>query len=613
MPQTSLLLNIKIMNKLIYIFCCLLLVTSGYGQIKDTIIKIGEQEVVYDLDQRLSRDEQERAIKQFVQQYTDATRASGSVKGLFNSIPLSNDGCNNHGFESNYTGWTGLMLKHATQQIPIENGLITDPGIAVLPFNSTAFGGKYTAIQTSGPDPLVASLQKTTNLTPSTASLRLGNNAPGYGAEGVAKRFVVTNANAKYYFQYAVVMDPSHSFPDGSINGSEVFFIAEAIDQAGNTVDKIVEVGNPNNPFVTQVSTTAGTKYTRNWRCAYLDLSSHIGQEVVVLFINSDCSAGGHDGYTYLDETCEPCKNANEGDISIDLDPDACLEFPQTIGGTFNLPNTNNVLSSNIQLFIYQNGIPVGTVSSPTISGNNYSFTLTAANFPTHLTDPCFDVVAKLTFQMQDINGNVSTIERWSADVSGSIEGEIPGQNNDLCFCTDCCETPMDFKVTTVKPIHPVNHNGIDASSMNQQFTIANTPALPLTEVRIAVTDIVYDYNYEQCGDCNDDPAFWGSIETPTSLIGSGSQTLAKEGLPYYPSSLFGGRGNLREVIFSNPNGAQLQAGDSFEISYWLPALSEIPCCATRVTICLEISWKDANCRVCTENICTTMVLSQEK
>ena len=602
-----------IMKKLIYLLFALFSLHTAFGQIKDTVLQIEGQAVIYDLDLSLSQRERDKALERFVQQYSDATRASQSIDDLFTSIPLSNDGCTNNGFESGYSNWTGLMLKHGLQLLPIENGLITDPGIGILPFNGTGFGGKYTSIQTSGPDPLIASLQKTTNLSPSTSSIRLGNNAPGYGAEGVAKRFVVTSANAKYYFQYAVVMDPSHSNPDGSMNGSEVFFIAEAIDQSGTTVDKIVEVGNPTNPFVTQVNTTGGTKYTRDWRCAYLDLSSHIGQEVVVMFINSDCSAGGHDGYTYLDETCEPCKNSNEGDIDIDLDPDACLEFPQTIGGTFSLPNTNNVLSSTITLYIYQGGVPVATINTPTISGSNYTFTLTAADFPAQLKDPCFDVVAKLSFQIQDISGNVSTIERWSSDVSGSIEGEIPGQDNDLCFCTDCCETPLDFKVTTVKPIHPVNLNGTPASSMNQQFTIASNPAIPLTEVRVAVTDIVYDYNYEQCGDCNDNPALWGSIETPTAQIGSGAQTLSKEGLPYYAGNLVGGRGNLREVIWSNPNGAMLQAGHSFEISYWLPALSEIPCCATRVTICLEISWKDANCRVCTETVCTTMVLSQEK
>lgn len=588
-------------------------VSSMLGQIKDTILQIEGQAVTFDLDLSLPADEQRMGIDRFRKDYVHALRSSTDVQSLFSSIPLSNDGCDNHGFESGYAGWTGLSLKHGLMTLPIEDGLVNNPGIAPLPFTATGSGGNYTNLTTTGPDPLVAGLQMTSNLTPSTDAIRLGNNAPGFGAEGVAKRFVVTNANAKYYFQYAVVMDPSHSNSDGSMNGSEVFFVAEAIDQLGNTVDKVVEVGNPSNPFVTQVSTTQGNKYTRNWRCVYLDLSSHIGQEVVVMFINSDCSAGAHRGYTYLDETCEPCKNLNEGDIGINLDPDACLSFPQVIAGTFSLPNSNNVLSSDITLHIYQNGVLVNTVSSPTISGNNYSFSLSAGDFPAGLQSPCFDIVAQLSFQIQDINGNVSTIDRWSSDVSGSIEGEVPGQNNDICYCVDCCETELELKPSKVTPVNNVVINGTSLSTANQIFTIANTPNIPITEVRVAISDIVFDYNYEQCGDCIDNPALWGSIETPTSQIGTAPQSLAKQGLPYYGSNLVGGRGNLREVIWQNPAGAMLQSGDSFEISYWMPPLSEIPCCATQITICLEISWKDANCQVCTEQVCVRMMLSGGK
>jgi hypothetical protein len=596
-------------------YCLILLFIAGnaFGQFRDTILQIEGQAVRFDLDLGWSPAEQTQAIERFQKEYENTLRTSTNVQSLFSSIPLSGDGCDNHGFESGYAGWTGLSLKHGLQMIPIEDGLVNNPGMAPLPFTVTGSGGNYTALTTTGPDPLIASLQMTSNLTPSTAAIRLGNDAPGFGAEGVAKRFVVTSANAKYYFQYAVVMDPSHSNGDGSMNGSEVFFVAEAIDQLGNTVDKVVEVGNPANPFVTQVSTTAGAKYTRDWRCVYLDLSSHIGQEVMVMFINSDCSAGAHKGYTYLDETCEPCKNLNEGDIGIDLDPDACLEFPQLIQGTFSLPNSNNVLSSSISLHIYQNGVLVNTVTSPTISGTNYSFSLSAADFPAGLQNPCFDIVAQLSFQIQDISGNVSTIDRWSSDVSGSIEGGIPGLNNDICYCVDCCETQLDIKPASVSPVQNITVQGTVLATTNQIFTIGTNPTLPITEVRVAVTDIVFDYNYEQCGDCIDNPALWGSIETPTAAIGTAPQNLPKQGLPYYSGNLVGGRGNLREVIWQNPNGALLQSGDTFEISYWLPPLSEIPCCATEVTICLEISWKDANCQVCTEQVCTRIVLNGGK
>ncbi|GAB1473180.1 hypothetical protein MASR2M69_06210 [Bacteroidota bacterium] len=87
-------------------------------------------------------------------------------------------------------------------------------------------------------------------------------------------------------------MDKSHSAANGSMNGTEVFFIAEAVDMSGNTIDKVVEVGNPSNPFVNSTNNN-GLIYFRDWRCCSLEpYEGRMGQEVVVMFINSDCSLG---------------------------------------------------------------------------------------------------------------------------------------------------------------------------------------------------------------------------------------------------------------------------------------------------------------------------------
>src|SRR5690606_23211591 len=150
-------------------------------------------------------------------------------------------------------------------------------------------------------------------------------------------------------------------------------------------------------------------------------------------------------------------------------------------------------------------------------------------------------------------------------------------------------------------------------STTSQTFTIASNPALPISEVRVAVTDLIFDYNYEQCGQCVDNPALWGSIDTPTGQIGAAAPGLQKATLPYYSTNLVAGRGNVREIIWSNPNGTVLQSGDSFTISYWLPPASEIPCCTTKITVCMEISWKDADCRVCTEQVCTEILLVRQE
>ncbi|GAB1473179.1 hypothetical protein MASR2M69_06200 [Bacteroidota bacterium] len=78
---------------------------------------------------------------------------------------------------------------------------------------------------------------------------------------------------------------------------------------------------------------------------------------------------------------CEPCNNINEGDININLVADSCMTFPLTIGGTFTLPVSGLAQNKNITLQIFQNNTLVGTVTNPTITGSNYSFTLNFIKF----------------------------------------------------------------------------------------------------------------------------------------------------------------------------------------------------------------------------------------
>ncbi len=424
-----------------YLLLLLLIITSfSYGQIKDTILNINGKNTHYDYKISWSKEKLKQEINKFrTDKISNAFKSSASISQILSEIPVSQDACRNGGFEDDYSDWTGLSLKHQNTSSPIENGLITNPGILPLPLTGTGFGQNYTSIETTGLDPIVSvatpayNLQRTAPGTSGSKSLRLGNNQPGYGAEGVAKRFMVTAANSKYYFQYAIVMDRSHSSPDGSVNGSEVFFIAEATDLSGATIDKIVDVANPSNPFINAVNN--GSTYYRDWRCAYLDLSSHIGQEVVVMFINSDCSAGGHKGYTYVDDVCEECVS-NEGDINLNLNQDNCLNFPELVGGAFSVPE--GATNVNISLEIYQSNVLVNTLTSVTLTPPNYSFTLQPTDFPDQTDGTCYDLVAVLTFDLIDLNGNLQTVTQLSSKVvNGVQDGEVPGLDNDVCFCED--------------------------------------------------------------------------------------------------------------------------------------------------------------------------------
>ncbi|MGA9639268.1 T9SS type A sorting domain-containing protein [Flavobacterium sp.] len=479
---------------------------------QDTLITVKNAKLHYEYDLSWSKEVKSRDIEQFIKSQSGPSfKSSAQIQSVLQNIKVSKDPCVNSGFESGYSGWTGLSLKHGITTTPIENGLTLNPGVLTLPYTGIASGQNFTSIETVGTDALLLaatpsfSMSKTAPGSSGTQSLRLGNDQPGFGAEGVAKRFVVTAANAKYYFQYALVMDKSHSNPDGSISGSEVFFVAEAVDMSGVTIDKIVDVAAPSNPFISATnSPTEGVKYYRDWRCAYLDLSSHIGQEVVIMFINSDCSAGAHNGYTYLDDTCTTCKNTSEGVIDLDLKGHDCIESKQTFKGNFTVPK----LATNVQISfeIYQSGTLLSTIPATTIVGSNYTVDVAATDFPNQTPGTCYDVVAKLTFDLIDLNGNTQTVVQYSTNpVLGVQYGQVAGFNNDICFCKNdlgsyCC----DAENLVMNGNFEAGNTGFSSAyTMNPatypgQFNVTNTAAAfgaTVTDHSYCVDPVLYASN----------------------------------------------------------------------------------------------------------------------
>lgn len=560
----------------------------SYGQVKDTTIFISKKEIKIEYSIKLSKSELKKYLDNFRTSYiSSSNKASISLKGILNNIPLSQNSCENGSFENNSNDWTGLSLKHSTSSIPIENGITLNPGIQPIPsINNPSSSGSYIDIESPGNDPILAVASPSFNLpkvVSGTKSIRLGNNSAGWGAEGIAKRFVVTPQNAQYFFQYAIIMDKSHSYPDGSTNGTEVFFIAEAVDMTGNTIDKIVDIGNPSNPFINAVSSSWGVNappnnvFYRNWRCASLDLSSMIGQEVVVMFINSDCSAGAHKGYTYIDAVCETCVNTNEGDININLSPDNCLNFPQTIGGTFTLPASGNAINSTINLQIFQNNILATTLNSPVISGGNYSFTLSPGDFPNQDNGQCYDLVANLTFDIPDMNGNLQTITQTSsAIVNGIQDGETPDINNDVCFCTPtpCCDIE-DFDASIQE------HNG----SFN--VTI-NGGSVPIQEVEISMIDYHVSYSNEDCKP--DDMGNFGTLATTNNTL----------------SNLILNAGDNNTSSLTWLPGSPGILNSSVNLNIVDPLTLNLDCCDVTFSFCLKVRVKDVNCNVCEKIICFT-------
>ncbi len=431
----------------------MLLSLSMFGQLVETTVRCEGHEHHVEYDASLTQAEIDAHIEAVKADYRSyLLRTSADIVGLYPSVGLNRDACSNGGFENGYNAWTGLSLRHSSSPLPIENGLTNNPGIAPLPFTGTASGTNFTNIETAGNDPVLAvatppvTMSRLAPMTTGSNSLRLGNDQDGWGAEGVAKRFLVTNDNWKYYFQYAIVMDISHSNTDGTVNGTEAFFIAEAIDAAGNSIDQVIDVANPANPFIQSTNEPnwafhdSGTVFYRDWRCTYLDLSSHIGQEVMVYFVNADCSAGAHKGYTYLDDVCVTCDD-DEGEVTIDVATDSCIvSDPFNIGGTFDVPT--GATNVSLSLEIWQGNALQNTLTGPTIGlGGTYNFSLSATDFPSANAGDCYDIVAVLQFDFPDMNGNPVTVTKLSSKaVNGVQDGETPGLDNDVCFCDPCWE-----------------------------------------------------------------------------------------------------------------------------------------------------------------------------
>ncbi len=182
----------------------------------------------------------------------------------------------------------------------------------------------------------------------------------------------------------------------------------------------------------------------------------------------------------------------------------------------------------------------------------------------------------------------------------------------------DCCEYPLEitsnYENQDLPIIETTMVDGNSISIAGELFTFNSDATIPITEVRAVVTDLDYNYDLEACAECIDNPALWGSIMGDSDPIGSSPNALKRDPapLPWFGdwNNLYNNNINNREIIWKSDNGEMIKSGDDFQVNYMLPPASEIPCCATSVKICLEISYKDANCKVCTEQVCSSINLT---
>ena len=179
--------------------------------------------------------------------------------------------------------------------------------------------------------------------------------------------------------------------------------------------------------------------------------------------------------------------------------------------------------------------------------------------------------------------------------------------NPDIKLVKDCCEQDLAIwnVAGTPDPIPTTQQTNPDATIAFEQFEIHQSSTIPITELRVSITDIIYHYNYESCGKCESNPALWGSLLNPFNNSIGGLQFVPGSSGVNVQGNLIANNQGVRELVWQNPDGAMLQQGTTFPVWYLLPPVSDIPCCVTSATICTKISWKDADCKVCENFTCS--------
>jgi|GEM_PF-1744584 len=177
-----------------------------------------------------------------------------------------------------------------------------------------------------------------------------------------------------------------------------------------------------------------------------------------------------------------------------------------------------------------------------------------------------------------------------------------------------CCEQDLAIwnVAGTPDPIYTTQQVNPNATIAFEQFEIHQSSTIPITELRVSITDIIYNYNYESCGKCESNHALWGSLLNPFNSSVGGLQFVPGSSGANVQGNLIANNQGVRELVWRNPNGAMLQQGTILPVMYLLPPVSDIPCCVTSVTICTKISWKDANCKACENFTCSHINLETE-
>lgn len=258
-------------------------------------------------------------------------------------------------------------------------------------------------------------------------SLLLNNANCGYLMQRANYSFVVTAASASFTFLYAAVLQDGGHTPTQS-----PYFMVTTTDLTTGALVPCAQysaTASSGNLAGWTASAHDATVYYRNWTTVTLDFSGIVGNTVSIDFDVSDCNAGGHFGYAYIDASCNPLQITNTvplcpGQNAVLAGPPGMATYAWAPGGA----TTQNLTTGTVGNYTLNTTSSTGC-PSPTLY---YNLTMHPDPVPSFTTSnpPCSGA---LTFTDGSTIANPDVIGHWVwnfGDGSASVSATTGAAQN---------------------------------------------------------------------------------------------------------------------------------------------------------------------------------------
>lgn len=275
-----------------------------------------------------------------------------------------------------------------------------------------------------------------------------------FGVNMISRTFLLSQNKNEITFSYALVLQNPFNH-----DKRQPVFIARVLNQSGVEIDRICHVSNQNDPFFKKKNISVcvdNLLVYSDWLCANLKINGKTGETYTLEIYQTDCGAGAHFGYAYVDDICEacvvnPCNNTGD----VDLFPtDSCFDREQEfkVCGKYELPviECKPGVYDSLKLYVIKNGIqtllniPPSRITVNTTT-REFCIQLIASDFPSMTSGYDFKVDVFFT-----INGGIHIETDYHTN---------PGIHNDIVFHGNCTRKPICWILDIIKdnPPKPVD------------------------------------------------------------------------------------------------------------------------------------------------------------